>query len=258
MTTPKRFEDRVAVVTGGARGIGKAYCQGFAREGAAVAVADVLKDQAREVAEELNQNGARAIGIGVDVSDERSVDEMFQRIEAEFGHLDFLVNNAAIMLDVDVPFKPFWETSLAEWNRIMSVNVTGVFLCCRRAKPIMERRGGGRIVNISSDAIWKGYESQLAYFSSKGAVAVMTRSLARELGPFQINVNNVSPGYTLSEAVLHSPEMQSVRESVLKSCCIKRDQNPQDVVGAALFLCGPESACITGQSIVVNCGAIMP
>jgi NAD(P)-dependent dehydrogenase (short-subunit alcohol dehydrogenase family) len=258
MTTAKRFSDKVALVTGGARGMGKAHCAAFAEAGAGVVVADILADRASATADELKSAGARAMGVGVDVADEASVDRMFQSIENEFGRLDFLVNNAAIMLDVEVPFKPFWETSYEEWNRIFAVNVGGIFNCCKRAKPIMERQGGGRIVNVSSDAIWKGYESQLAYFSSKGAVAVMTRSLARELGPFHINVNNVAPGYTLSEAVLESREMQGVRASVMRSCCLQRDQTPEDVSGAVLFLCGPESACVTGQSIVVNCGAIMP
>jgi NAD(P)-dependent dehydrogenase (short-subunit alcohol dehydrogenase family) len=258
MEQPERFKGKVAMVTGGGRGMGNAHCRGFAEAGADVVVADILADRARETAAQLTAQGGHAIGVGVDVSDESSVDDLFKRAEAEFGRIDFLVNNAAIMLDVDVPFKPFWETSYDEWRRIFAVNVNGVFLCCKRVKPIMERQGGGRVINISSDAIWKGYESQLGYFSSKGAVAVMTRSLARELGPFNINVNNVAPGYTLSEAVLESPEMQSVRASVMRSCCIQRDQHPEDVVGAVLFLCGPESACVTGQSIVVNCGAIMP
>lgn len=258
MSAPKRFADKVALITGGGRGMGRAHCIGFANEGAAVIVADILADRAQETAKELASAGNRAVAVPVDVADERSVDNMFQVVERQFGRLDFLVNNAAIMLDVEVPFKPFWETSFEEWNRIFAVNVSGIFLCCKRAKPIMERQGGGRIVNISSDAIWKGYESQLAYFSSKGAVAVMTRSLAREFGPFNVNVNNVAPGYTLSEAVLDSKEMQGVRSSVMRSCCIQRDLNPDDVTGAVLFLCGPESSCITGQSIVVNCGAIMP
>jgi NAD(P)-dependent dehydrogenase (short-subunit alcohol dehydrogenase family) len=258
MSESQRFAGRVALVTGGSRGIGKAYCQGFARNGASVVVADIDDAKAKEAAAELMQAGVPALGVGVDVALEESVRSMIERAEQEFRRIDFLINNAAIMLDVEVPFKPFWETSIEEWRRVMDVNVGGVFLCCKHVKPIMERQGGGRIINISSDAIWKGYESQLAYFGSKGAVAVMTRCLARELGPLNITVNNIAPGYTLSEAVLNSDLMQGVRASVMATCCIKRDQYPEDVVGAAFFLCGPESACITGQSIVVNCGAIMP
>jgi 3-oxoacyl-[acyl-carrier protein] reductase len=258
MEHPKKFADQVALVTGGGRGIGAAYCKGFADAGASVVVADIDVERAAKTAQELESEGACALAVGVDTAREESVSAMFEKVESKFGRVDFLVNNAAIMLDVEKPFKPFWETSYTEWQRIMSVNVGGIFLCCKYAKPLMERQGGGRIVNISSDAIWKGYESQLAYFASKGAVAVMTRSLARELGPFNINVNNVAPGYTLSEAVLNSELMQGVRASVMATCCIKRDQQPEDVVGAVLFLCGSESACVTGQSIVVNCGAIMP
>jgi 3-oxoacyl-[acyl-carrier protein] reductase len=258
MDQSRRFAGQVALVTGGGRGIGQAYSRGFAQAGASVVVADIESQRAQQTARELNDEGGRALAVSVDTSSEASVRDMFERAVAEFGRVDFLVNNAAIMLDVEKPFKPFWETSWEEWQRIMSVNVGGIFLCCKYAKPLMEKQGGGRIVNISSDAIWKGYESQLAYFASKGAVAVMTRNLARELGPFNINVNNVAPGYTLSEAVLTSELMQGVRASVMATCCIKRDQHPEDVVGAVLFLCGPESSCITGQSIVVNCGAIMP
>ena len=258
MNENKKFTGRVALVTGGSRGIGKAYCHGFARHGASVVVADIDSTRAHETATELLQEGVPALGISIDVALEESVRSVIDHAEQEFGRIDFLINNAAIMLDVEVPFKPFWETSIEEWQRMMSVNVGGVFLCCKHVKPIMQRQGGGRIINITSDAIWKGYESQLAYFSSKGAVAVMTRCLARELGPFNITVNSIAPGYTLSEAVLNSDFMQGVRASVMATCCIKRDQYPEDVVGAALFLCGPESACITGQSIVVNCGAIMP
>lgn len=258
MNQEKKFTGRVALVTGGARGIGRAYCKGFADGGAHVIVADIDSERAQQTARELMQEGARALAVRVDTGDEESVHSMFELVEREFGRVDFLVNNAAIMLDVEVAFKPFWETSYEEWNRIMAVNVGGVFLCCKHAKPMMERQGEGRIVNISSDAVWKGYESQLAYFASKGAVAVMTRNLAREMGPLSVNVNHVAPGYTLSEAVLESSAMQGVRSSVMASCCLKRDQHPEDVVGAVLFLCGPESACITGQSIVVNCGAIMP
>ena len=259
MSEHKQFADRVAVVTGGGRGIGEAYCQAFAAEGAAVVSADINGDRAEALAESLRQEyGVEALGLKVDVANEESVSQLFAETEKKFGRVDFLINNAAIMLDVDVPFKPFWETSWAEWSRIMEVNVGGIFLCCKHVKPMMEKQGEGRIINISSDAIWKGYESQLAYFASKGAVAVMTRNLAREFGPLGITVNAIAPGYTLSEAVLESPEMQGVRDSVMKSCCIQRDQRPEDVVGAAIYLCSAGAACVTGQSIVVNCGAIMP
>lgn len=252
------FAERVAIVTGGGRGIGAAYSEGFADRGAAVVVADIEGDLAESTARRIAQKGTQIIGVQVDVADEKSVVSLFELATNTFGRVDFLVNNAAIMLGLEVPFKPFWETSIEEWHRVMSVNAGGVFLCCKHAKPIMESLGGGRIVNISSDAIWKGYESQLAYFASKGAVAVMTRNLARELGPFEINVNHVAPGYTASEAVRESSFMRKVAPRIIESQCIRREQQPVDVVGTVLFLCGPESRCITGQSFVVNLGAVMP
>lgn len=255
MSMDQEFGGKVAVVTGGGRGIGQAVCVALAARGAHVVVADIRGARARETAAGLPVEG---MGVEVDVADEDSVRSLFDAAGNRYGRVDFLVNNAAIMLDVPVPFKPFWETSLEEWTRMMAVNVGGVFLCCKHAKPLMEPQGGGRVVNVSSDAIWKGYESQLAYFASKGAVAVMTRNLARELGPFNITVNAVAPGYTLSEAVVDSPDMQAVRHLVMASCCIKRDQYPEDVAGAAVYLCSGAAACVTGQSIVVNCGAIMP
>jgi NAD(P)-dependent dehydrogenase (short-subunit alcohol dehydrogenase family) len=259
MNQRMKFENRVAIVTGGARGIGKAYCEAFAANGARVVVADILRDCASNTAAAIaSASGIETLSLGVDVADETNVRDMFDQVERKFGRVDFLVNNAAIMLGVERPFKPFWECSYHEWRRFMEVNVGGIFLCCKYVKPIMERQNNGRIINISSDAIWKGYESQLAYFASKGAVAVMTRNLARELGPFNINVNCVAPGYTLSETVLQSEFMQKVEPAILKSCCIHREQHPRDVAGTVIFLCGEESQCITGQSFVVNCGAIMP
>ena len=258
MSGCERFAQKVVVVTGGSRGIGKAYCHGFATEGASVVIADINLKGAQATASELASAGHQVLAVEMDVASEDSVRRMYSVVRDHFQRVDCLINNAAIMLDVERPFKPFWELDWDEWTRVMAVNAGGVYLCCKHVKPIMEEGGGGRIVNISSDAIWKGYEDQLAYFASKGAVAVMTRCLARELGPFHINVNAVAPGYTLSETMQASEFMQRAKPTVMASCAIQREQYPEDLVGTVLFLCAPDSACITGQTIVVNCGAVMP
>jgi NAD(P)-dependent dehydrogenase (short-subunit alcohol dehydrogenase family) len=257
MTSSADFGNRVALVTGGARGIGLAYARALARHGATVIIGDVRAQMAEQEAERLRADGLDITAVELDVSSESSVAAAFQMLEERFRRLDFLINNAAIMLDLEKPFKPFWETTWQEWGQVMNVNAGGVFLTSKFAKPLMERQGGGRIVNISSDGIWKGYDLQLAYFASKGAVAVMTRCLARELGPFGVNVNAVAPGFTLSGAVLNSEFMRSAKAAVDAGCALRRDQYPEDLVGTIVFLCSESSACITGQTIVVNRGSIM-
>ena len=199
----------------------------------------------------------RATAVEVDVSDEASVNRLFRKIEKEHGKLDILVNNAALMLDVEKPFKPFWEIDVTEWDRVMAINTRGVFLCCRGALSLMMAANSGKIVNVTSDAIWHGYAGQLAYFASKGAVAVMTRCLARELGQFGINVNSVAPGLTSSEAVNRSCYLQEIKADIIADRALRRDQVPADVVRSVLFLCSDDSSAITGQSLVVNCGGIM-
>jgi NAD(P)-dependent dehydrogenase (short-subunit alcohol dehydrogenase family) len=249
------FASKIVVITGAARGMGTAYARAFHERGAVVFVADINSGAAAEVAAQL---GARAHAIDVDVSDEERVAALFEEVENRYGRLDVLINNAALMLDVEKPFKPFWELNLAEWRRVMDVNAAGVFLCTKHALPLLKRADGGKVVNVSSDAIWHGYAGQLAYFASKGAVAVMNRCLARELGEFNINVNAIAPGLTESESVRASEFLRNLKPMIQESRALKRDQVPQDLVGTVLFLCSPESACITGQTIVINSGGIMP
>jgi NAD(P)-dependent dehydrogenase (short-subunit alcohol dehydrogenase family) len=251
----KRFDSQLVVITGSARGIGAAYARAFIHEGATVVIADVDSERATSTA---NMLGDRALALHVDVSREDSVADLFKQVETRWGRVDCLINNAALMLDVERPFKPFWEIDWTEWQRYMAVNAGGVFLCCKHAYPLMAHNGRGSIVNITSDAIWQGYIGQLAYFASKGAIAVMTRCLARELGEFNITVNAVAPGLTSSESVIKSEFLQQVKPVAIQSRPLKRDQMPEDLVGAVLFLCAPENRCITGQTIVVNCGSVMP
>lgn len=249
------FESMVVVVTGAARGMGAAYARAFHERGAFVFLADINGARATETAAQL---GERAHAVAVDVSDEAHVAALFAEVRQRYGRLDILINNAALMLDVEKPFKPFWEIDLAEWRRVMDINAAGVFLCTKNALPLFREAGGGRVVNVTSDAIWHGYPGQLAYFASKGALAVMNRCLARELGEFSVNVNAIAPGLTESEVVRNSEFLQGLKPIIHESRSLKRDQGPEDLVGTVLFLCSPESACITGQTIVINCGGIMP
>lgn len=250
---------KVAVITGGAIGIGRAYGEAFARAGYNVVLADV--DRAVKYAAAalpVVGEGVEHSGVVTDVSSEGDVAALASHVQERYGRTDLLINNAAIMLRVDRPFKPFHETPWEEWRRIFDVNVGGMFLVTKALLELLKSTKDSIVINIGSDAVWKGYDGQLAYFASKGAIQPLTRSMARELGVYGIRVNCLAPGYTLSEAVLENEVMADVRPLVQSACVIKRDQFPEDVANAAVFLASDAARCISGQVIVVNCGAIMP
>jgi 3-oxoacyl-[acyl-carrier protein] reductase len=250
---------RVAVVTGAASGIGFAYAEVLASAGYDVAILDVcgkVHNAVRLLPERLE--GSTHTSLVTDVGDEQSVVQARVRIAERYGRVDVLINNAAIMLQLGQPFKPFEQTSWSEWRRVFDVNVGGAFLMTRELLPLLERSTDACVINIGSDATWKGYEGQLAYFTSKGAIQTLTRCLARELGQRDIRVNCVAPGYTLSEAVRSNDVMMGLKDRVQEACVIRRDQAPEDVAHMAVFLASPESRCISGQTFVVNCGSVMP
>lgn len=246
------LEGKVAVVTGGARGIGAAAARGLAERGARVVIADL--DGAEAAAQALRDTGYEAVGLRVDVSSEADSAAMAALAEETFGSLDILVNNAGIYSSLTP--KPFAEIDPAEWRRVMEVNTLGIFLCCRAALAPMQRRGGGRIVTISSGVAFKGNPFMAHYVASKGAVVSLTRALATELGPHRILVNSVAPGFTLSDGVLGNPTLVAgVKEPSLRNRVLARDMLPEDLVGAVCFFAGPDSAFITGQTLVVDGGA---
>src|SRR2546427_277497 len=191
-----RLKDKVAIVTGAAQGIGAHYARGLAREGAAVAVVDILDPVAKEI---VNADG-RALPLRIDVSDEAQTKEMVRKTIEAFGRVDILVNNAAIY--GTIVRKPFEQITVEEWDKLYAVNVRGIFLCVKAVAPYMKAQKQGKIVNVTSNTFFKGNENFLHYVSSKGAVVAMTRSLARELGDYNINVNAIAPGQTMSEANL--------------------------------------------------------
>lgn len=243
---------KVAVVTGGAKGIGCAVGADLARRGAAVVVADLAG--AEEAAERLRQSGHRASSLRADVTSETDAAALAETATTAFGGVDILVNNAAIF--TTLKRRPFEQIDPAEWRRVMEVNTLGLFLCCRAVLPAMKARGGGRIINISSGVAFKGNPGMAHYVASKGAVVSLTRALATELGPFNVLVNSVAPGLTLSDGVLENPELlEGAREFSVRTRALAREMTPADVVGAVAFLAGPDAAFITGQTIVVDGGA---
>jgi 3-oxoacyl-[acyl-carrier protein] reductase len=244
---------RTVVVTGGARGIGAAIAAAFVEAGDRVVIADRDEAGATRTAAEL---GPLALPLALDVASESSVDTAFERVGRDFGSLDVLVNNAALMLDGDRPFRPFHQLSVADWQRTFAVNAIGVFLCTRAARPWLEA-ARGCVVNLASDAIWSGYAGQLAYFASKGAVAVMTRCLAREMGDAGVRVNAVAPGLTSSESVEASELLQMLKPKIVSERALQRDQSPADVAAVVKFLASDDARAVTGQIVPVNSGGFM-
>ncbi len=246
------LDGRVAIVTGGAMGIGFAAAEALAARGAAVLIAD--RDGAADAAARLAAAGHRAQGIAADVAAEHDSAAMVAHAEGALGGVDILVNNAAIFTTLTP--RPFEEIDPAEWRRVMDVNVMGIFLSCRAALPAFRRRGGGRIINIASGVAFKGNPYMAHYVASKGAVVSLTRALATELGPHNVLVNAVAPGFTLSDGVHRNPALVArVQERSVRTRALARDMVPADLVGAIAFFAGPDSAFITGQTLVVDGGA---
>jgi NAD(P)-dependent dehydrogenase (short-subunit alcohol dehydrogenase family) len=246
------LQGRVALVTGGAAGIGLALAEGLARRGACVVISDL--SGAEGAAERLRAEGLAVHGVVGDVTSEPAVAAMVEAAEGRFGGLDILVNNAGIYASLTP--RSFEELDVAEWRRVLDVNVIGTFLCCRGVLPAMRRRGGGRVVNISSGVAFKGNPYMAHYVASKGAVVSLTRALATEMGRHAVLVNSVAPGFTLSENVLRNPTLiAGVKEPSLRNRVLGRDMLPDDLVGAVCFFAGPDSAFITGQTLVVDGGA---
>jgi NAD(P)-dependent dehydrogenase (short-subunit alcohol dehydrogenase family) len=238
---------KVAVVTGAAQGIGNAIARGLAEQGARVVVADLRR--AEEAAEDLPD----AVGLEVDVADEGAVEAMVAATVAQTGGIDILVNNAGLY--ASLAMCPFTEITLEEWRRVMDVNVASMFLTCRAVVPCLRERGGGKIVNISSGTPFRGVPFLLHYVTSKGAIVAFTRALAKELGRDGIHVNCVAPGFTLSDGVREQPKvLAALRDVSIAARTLQRDQLPDDVVGAVVFLCTPASDFITGQTIVIDGG----
>ena len=249
-----RLEDRVAIITGGAKGLGAAYAEALAEEGAVAVIADIADGGI--VAASIRDSGGSCCDIPTDVSDETAVKRLVATVVSTYGRIDILINNAAVF--ASLPPVGFQEIEVGLWDRVMAVNVRGSFLMAKHVAPVMIRRGEGKIINVSSGTAYKGQPTGMAhYITSKGAIVSLTRALSRELGDHGICVNTLAPGLTLSDSILENePHLEMSAEKVLGSRALKRHGLPEDLIGAVLFLASPESDFVTGQTIAVDGGSI--
>src|ERR1044072_3195283 len=258
----KGLTDKVVIVTGGAHGIGKAYCLAFAKAGAQVVIADIDKLGAESAASEISKANSddgemkrllSPLALYVDVSNETATKEMATRVLDRFGRIDVLVNNAAVFSVVPMNRGTIETIDPEEWDRLMAVNLRCLFFCCRAVLPTMRKQKSGKIITIASGTVFAGAPGRIHYVTSKAATIGLTRTLAREVGDDNINVNFLAPGNTLSE---ENPTEQLIkfRESSVGSRSLKRIQVPQDVIGAMLFLASPLSDFVTGQTVNVDGG----
>jgi pyridoxal 4-dehydrogenase len=243
----RRFEGRVALVSGAAQGMGKAAAVRLGEEGAAVVAVDINGAGAAATAKLI---GGSSIGIACDIGDESAVAKLFETVAATFGKLDVLVNAAAI-----VPFVKWDELTFTEWRRVLRVNLDGLYLMCRAGSELMRKNNYGRIVNFSSNSIFAGTPNMAHYVASKGGVLTFTRALATELGPYKITCNSICPGLIDTESVQTSPHKDAF-EFVELLQAIKGRGKPKDVVPSVAFLASEEAHWITGQALTVDAGMV--
>jgi 3-oxoacyl-[acyl-carrier protein] reductase len=248
-----RLEKKVAVITGSARGMGRVFALRFAKEGARLTICDVL--DCAPLAEEIKAIGGEVLALRIDVASEKDTAEMAKKTAQRFGRIDILVNNAAVIGGIEVKdfVKPVEQLLAADWDRMLAVNVKGLFLCCKAVIPYMKKQGKGKIINIASTTAFTGVPLFLHYSTSKGGVVTMTRGLARTLGDFNINVNAVAPGLVMTEAMQAAISKEEAKR-VVETQLIKKSIKPEDIAAAVVFLASDEADMITGQTLSVNAG----
>jgi 3-oxoacyl-[acyl-carrier protein] reductase len=255
-TRNNRFDldGRTVIITGGGKGIGKVYAEEFARAGARVVTADIDGAAAKSVAESIRAEGLQALGLATDIADAGATEAMAKAALDQFGSIDVLVNNASLMSVL--PRGSWLEISVDDWDRVMAVNLRGMFLSCRAVFPAMKAQQHGKIVNISSSRVWEGTPNRLHYTTSKAGVIGFTRALAHEVGEFGITVNAVTPGNTMSETQVQSSSDNYLAMRIAGRA-LARAQVPEDLVGTVMFLASRASDFMTGQTINVDGGKAM-
>ena len=254
--TDQQFSGKVAIVTGAARGLGQAYALGLAAAGARVVAADII--DAGDTVDRIASAGGEAFATTVDVADSTSTAAMAGEAVERFGRVDILVNNAALYGDIS-HFNALVDIDEDEWDRVMAINVKGVWNASKAVVPTMGKQRYGKIVNISSATILMGVPGLLHYVTSKGAVWAMTRSMSRELGPMGIRVNTIMPGFTQSQAskdLMEKSGATGMEKQIASQAALGREQEAEDLVGTVLFLSSSASDFITGQSLNVDGGVI--
>jgi 2-hydroxycyclohexanecarboxyl-CoA dehydrogenase len=248
-----KLQGKTALVTGAGRGIGRAIALALAREGAQVVVADIIGENAESVQREIEAQGVKALAVQVDLTRRPEVNRMVETVLAQFGQLDILVNNAGWD-----KLEPFLESEEATWEKVLAINFKTVLYTCKAALPAMVARGGGKVVNISSDAGRVGSMGEAVYSGAKGAIIAFSKSLAREMARHQINVNVVCPGLTETALLEESRSaMPKVIEAVTKGIPLRRVGQPEDIAQTVVFLASPSADYITGQILSVSGGLTM-
>jgi 3-oxoacyl-[acyl-carrier protein] reductase len=253
---PGVLKDKVAIITGASRGFGKVFALRFAEEGAKLLLTTTSLERAKGTIEDVKAKGGEVAIMEADISHEDAPKKIAEKVMQQYGRVDILVNNAAVWYGVNA--KPWDAWTVKEWDQMFTVNVRGNWLVCKTIAPLMIKQKKGKIINIASD-VFKVPDSQwfLPYALTKSAIYTMTQSLAAALGPHGINVNAVAPGYTATEASVGQKGSERLFESVVAAQMIKRREEPEDVVGAVVFLATTQSDLITGQTIVIDGGHVM-
>lgn len=253
---PGVLEDKVAIITGGGRGLGKAFALKYAEEGAKLLLPDINLEQAQEAAKDIIAKGGKAAAVQTDISDEKSCQKMADEAVKLYGKVDILVNNAAIWAGLNIT--PWDAWTVADWEKILKVNVIGTWLACKAVVPAMSKTGKGKIINIASNvAQVPAAQVFLPYACSKGTMYTFTHAMARALGPSNINVNAIAPGYTTTKASLDQRDSEGTFKLATGEQSFQRRENPEDLLGAAVFLASAASDFITGQVLYVDGGTVM-